>query len=341
MPRQPRQEDVAALAGVSRSTVSIVLNNRTDRLIRISEETRRKVWQAAEQLGYEPNELARSLRSGQSHNIGVLVPNLFNMHYMEMLDSIERELTEQAYYVTLVVSNFDPERERSCFRSLFQQRLDGLILMPTYWEQMPEEMSMLASLARPAVFLTPGIVDHDSITSDMRSGADAMMDHLLALGHRRIAFVNGVARGQLTEHRQSAYRSKLASANIALDDRLFVNCGHTMDSAYEAVSHLLDLADPPTAIWTINDFLAVGARRAIYDRGLRIPNDVALAGFDGTALAAQMAPPLTSVYIQGREIGKLSAQMLLNRVEEPGADPVAVVMDTRLLTRASTDPSAK
>ncbi len=339
MIRPPTQEDVAQLAGVSRSTVSIVLNERTDRQIRISEETRRKVWEAAEQLGYEPNALARSLRIGQSHNIGVLVPNLSNMHYLEILDGIEHVLTSSGYYVTLVVTNFDPERERGCFSSLFQQRLDGLILMPTFWGEMPDEMTTLAELGRPAVFLTPGADAHDRVVSDITGGARHLMDHLLGLGHTRIGFINGVAREGLTAERQAVYREKLATAGIAFDARLFINCGPEMEDGYRATLGLLTGDDPPTAIWTINDLLAVGARRAIYDLGLRIPQDVALAGCDGTALAAQLAPPLTTIEIPAREIGERAARVVLDHIENPGPEPVLHVFETRLIVRSSTDPS--
>lgn len=337
MNRPPTQEDVAEVAGVSRSTVSIVLNNRTDRLIRISEETRQKVRTAARQLGYEPNALARSLRSGQSHHVGVLVPNLFNMHYLEILDSIERELTGTGYHLTLVVTNFDPERERGCFRSLFQQRLDGLILMPTFWDVMPDEMATLAELGRPAVFLTPGTDGHDSVVSDIGSGAMAMMEHLLSLGHCRIGFVNGVARGELTERRQRAYRDQLAAAGIPFDPELFVKCGPTMDDGYDATLRLLELDPPPTAVWTINDLLAVGALRAIQDSGLRVPDDVALAGCDGTALAAQLSPPLTTIQIPAADIGRQAVDLLLQRIEGATGDPVQVVLATDLVVRHSTD----
>jgi LacI family transcriptional regulator len=339
MARPATQDDVASLAGVSRSTVSIVLNNRTKRRITISEETRQKVWDAAAQLGYEPNALARSLRSGQSYSIGVLVPDLFNHHYLEILEGIEQELTSQGYHLTLVVTNFDPDRERSCFRSLFQQRLDGLVLMPTFLDQMPDEVATLAELGRPAVILMHGEGDNNQVTSDIRGGAEALMDHLLSLGHRRIGFVNGVARPVMTEDRQTVYLEKLGAAGIPVDPDLLVRCGTTMTHGYEAAIQLLSLETPPTAIWTINDVLAVGARRAIDDMGLRVPEDVALAGCDGTALAAQMTPALTTIEIPARLMGQRSARVVLDRIRNGGGEPVREVLPTRLLVRRSTDPA--
>ncbi|MBN1874259.1 MAG: LacI family DNA-binding transcriptional regulator [Anaerolineae bacterium] len=336
MTKTPTQGDVAKLAGVSRSTVSFVLNNRHGGQISISEETRQKVIGAARQLGYEPNAMARSLRSGQSYNIGVLIPNLYNFHYMELLDGIEQELTGQGYHLTLVVTNFDPQRERSCFQSLFQQLLDGLILMPTFWDQLPDQMDTLAARNSPVVFLPSQDMTTDFVNSDMRMGSEALMDHLLALGHRRIGFVNGVARRELTRVRQAVYREKITQAGLAFDDSLFVDCGPTMQDGYEAALNLLSLSIPPTAIWTINDVLAVGALRAVQDRGLCVPEDVAVAGFDDTALSAQLFPPLTTVHIPAYQMGQRAAQILLKRIEEPDGDLIQETFDTYLVIRQST-----
>ena len=192
---------------------------------------------------------------------------------------------------------------------------------------------------RKALGLTPGADAHDRVVSDITGGARHLMDHLLGLGHTRIGFINGVAREGLTAERQAVYREKLATAGIAFDARLFINCGPEMEDGYRATLGLLTGDDPPTAIWTINDLLAVGARRAIYDLGLRIPQDVALAGCDGTALAAQLAPPLTTIEIPAREIGERAARVVLDHIENPGPEPVLHVFETRLIVRSSTDPS--
>jgi DNA-binding LacI/PurR family transcriptional regulator len=180
---------------------------------------------------------------------------------------------------------------------------------------------------------------NDRVVSDIEGGARKLMRHLLSLGHRRIGFVNGVARSILTEERQSVYRESLVEAGIRLNEELVVNVGPTMQDGYEATSALLSLADPPTAIWTINDYLAVGALRAIHDAGLRVPEDVALAGCDGTALSAQLSPPLTTIAIPAEEEGRHAARMLLARFEEAVADPMFEMLPTQLLVRRSTDPS--
>ena len=335
MRNRPTQADVARLAGVSRATVSYVLNDRTDGRIPITELTRQKVFKAANALGYQPNALAQSLKSGTSHTIGLLMPAVHNPHYWDILEGAEEEITTQGYHLALVTANLDPERERRCLRSLFQQRLDGLILMPTFGDLFPDEMEALAERTCPAVFITP-IEGADWVFPDIRSGAEALMDHLLGLGHKRIGFVNGAARPHLSQTREDVYREKITAAGLPLDADLIRHCGHLMQAGYLEAQALLDLSAPPTAIWTINDFLAIGALRAIYERGLCVPDDVALAGFDDIAFAVQLYPPLTTVYMPAKEMGRRAAEFLFKRLEDPQCEPLQEIMPTRLVVRQST-----
>jgi DNA-binding LacI/PurR family transcriptional regulator len=333
--KRPTQADVARLAGVSRATVSYVLNDRTDGRIPITDATRQKVLEAAEKLGYIPNALAQSLQSGSSRTIGLLMPAVHNPHYWSILEGAEEEITDQGYYMTLVTANLDPERERQCLQSLFQQRLDGLILMPTFLDTVIDEMERLSHRTSPVVFVTPaeGV---DWVFPDIRGGAEAMMDHLLGLGHQRIAFINGVARRHLSMTREAIYTEKIEAAGLSLDDNLLRHCGHLMEDAYAETQVLLDLADPPTAIWTVNDLLAIGALRAIHERGLRVPQDVALAGFDDIEFAQQLYPPLTTVRMPAYELGLRAAEFLFDRLEQPRCALMHEVMPMELVIRQST-----
>jgi LacI family transcriptional regulator len=339
MAKRPTQADVARRAGVSRATVSYVLNQRADGRIPITEETRRKVLEAARALGYAPHALARSLRSGLTHTVGLLIPDTNNPHYMDLLAGVEAEVVEHDYYLVLVSATLDPERERHCLRSLFQQRLDGLVLAPTFADLFQDEIEELLDHTSPVAFVSPH-PDADCAYADVRSGAEALMDHLIALGHRRIGFVHGVARDGLASTRIAVYREKASvyGSPGAPDERLIVHCGHTMQDGYRAARQLLDLDAPPTAIWTVNDLLAVGALRAIRERGLRVPEDISLAGFDDIAIAAQLYPPLTTVDIHGTELGRRAAQLLFRRIQDPDRDVVRERIDTELVVRASTAP---
>ena len=174
MAKRPTQADVAKLAGVSRATVSYVLNRRADGRIPITAETRQRVLKAADKLGYNPHALARSLRSGLTHTVGLLIPDTSNPHYMDILSGVEVEVVEHGYYLVLVSAKLDPERERHCLRSLFQQRLDGLILAPTFADLFQTEIDELLDRTRPVVFCST-YPDADCACADVRSGSEALM----------------------------------------------------------------------------------------------------------------------------------------------------------------------
>ena len=337
MPKRPTQTDVAELAGVSRATVSYVLSNRTSGRISITQETRERVLKAAQELGYEPSALARSLRSGLSHTIGLLIPDIHNPHYLDILSGVDKELTECGYYLCLVSANLDPERESRCLRSLFQQRLDGLILLPTFADLFADEVEALSKRSSPAVFISP-VQGADWVLPDIPGGAELLLNHVLSLGHRRIGFINGVARRNMGRERLNVYRHKLAALGLPANGQLICHCGHTIQDGYAAAQELLTLSPPPTAIWTINDLLAVGALRAIRERGLRVPDDISLAGFDDIDLASQLYPPLTTVRLHGEEIGRRAAQVLFQRIQDPKCEPMQETIDTELVIRQSTAP---
>jgi LacI family transcriptional regulator len=335
MAKRPTQADVAKLAGVSRATVSYVLNDRMDGRIPITDQTREKVLDAAKALGYEPNALARSLKAGASFMIGVLLPAVHNPHYWDILDGVSEVVSDQDYHISLSIANLDLERERWCLRSLLEQRFDGLILLPSFTDVLIDEVKALSKRSSPAVFISP-IEGADWVFTDIRGGAEALMAHLLSLGHQRIGFINGAARPQLSQTREDVYREKIRAAGLPLDEALIRHCGHRMENGYIQTRVLLDLPDPPTAIWTINDILAVSAMRAIHERGLRIPDDIALAGFDDIVFARQLYPPLTTVHMPAVEMGRQAGEMLFKRIDDPQCEPMQTILDTELVIRQST-----
>jgi LacI family transcriptional regulator len=336
MANRPKQADVARLAGVSRATVSFVLNERFDTRVPISEETRKRVQEAARQLGYEPNVLARSLKSGASLTIGTLLPALHNPHYWEILEGAEEEITARGYYMALVVSNLNPDRELQALRSLFQQRLDGMILLPTFMDLFPDELHALKQQSIPVVFTNP-MEGMDWVFPDIGGGAEQLMDHLLSLGHKRIGFISGVARPNLSQARLEVYRQKMAAAGTPTKEEWIRCCGYHLEDGYLEAKALLDLPESPSAIWAINDLLAIGALRAAHERGLRVPQDVAVAGFDDIAVSAQLSPPLTTVRMYSQEIGRRAAQILFTRLDEPDHALMQELVKTQLIVRQSTN----
>ncbi|MGC9346776.1 MAG: LacI family DNA-binding transcriptional regulator [Anaerolineae bacterium] len=338
--KRPTQADVARIAGVSRATVSYVLNDRTDGRIRITSETRQKVLKAAEELGYAPSALARNLRSGTSRMIGFLMPWVHNPHYWDILEGAEDEIANRGYHLVLETAHLDPERERRSLQSLFQGRLDGLILIPTFIERFSDELQLLAERHSPVVLLKPN-EDTDWVFPDIRAGYEVLMDHLLELGHRRIAFINGVLRRRIYQLREEVYREKMAEAGLSVDPALLCYCGPHAQDAYLQARAILDLDDPPSAISTVNDLLAMGALRAIHERGLTVPGDVALAGFDDNVLAKQLYPPLTTVRMPAHELGRRAVEFLFARLEHPKGNLMQELMPMDLVVRQSTvaDPA--
>lgn len=335
MRKRPTQADVARLAGVSRATVSYVLNDRTDGRIPITEVTRQKVLEAAAQLGYEPNALARNLKTGASRTIGFLMPAVHNPHYWAILEGADEEITTRGYHLALVTSNLDLQREKRCLQSLFQQRLDGLILMPTFLDLLTDEMDLLCERTCPAVFIAQE-EGADWVFPDIQGGAEAMMEHLLGFGHTRIGFVSGAARPHLAKTREDVYRNEIVASGLPLDENLIRHCGPQMQEGYLATRALLELDDPPTAVWTINDLLAISALRAIHERGLRVPEDVSLAGFDNIDFAEQLYPPLTTVEMSAKVMGQRAAEFLFRRLEDPQCEPMQEVIPMHLVIRQST-----
>ncbi|TFG73398.1 MAG: LacI family transcriptional regulator [Anaerolineales bacterium] len=335
MAKRPTQADVAKLAGVSRATVSYVLNDRMDGRIPITDQTRDRVLDAAQALGYEPNALARNLKAGSSYMVGVLMPALHNPHYWDILEGVAEVVNDQGYNLSLSVANLDLVRERWCLQSFHEQRFDGLIPMPTFTDVLIDDVKALSRHSSPAVFIAQ-MDGADCVVTNTRSGAEAMMAHLLALGHRRIGFINGAARPHLSQTREDVYREKILEAGLPLEEDLMRHCGYTMNNGYIEAQAMLNLRYPPTAIWAINDLLAMSAMRAIFERGLRIPEDVALAGFDDIEFSKELCPPLTTVHMPAVELGRMAAEMLFKRMDDPQCEPMVELLDTQLVIRQST-----
>jgi LacI family transcriptional regulator len=293
------------------------------------------VLEAARQLGYEPNDIARSLRAGTSMTIGFLMPTMHNPHYWEILEGAEEEITSRGYHLALVIANLNPERELFGIRSLLQHRLDGLILVPTFLEMYAPEREMLQKNRTPIVYISP-VEGANYIIPDIQHGAEAIMDHLIALEHRRIGLICGAAHQDLTLPRLEVYQAKLRETGLPVEEGLTRFCGPAIQDGYRAAQELLALPQPPSAIWSINDLLAMGALHAVSERGLRVPEEVALAGFDDIPLAGQLSPPLTTVHNPARQLGRRAAEILFWRLENPNAEPVQEVLPTRLIIRQST-----
>ena len=337
--KRPTQTDVALLAGVSRAAVSYVINNRANGPISITEDTRQKIRQAAQQLGYQPDAAAQSLRLRSSRTIGVLIPDMLNPHYWDMVRGVEEQVYSHQFDLLLMSTSLKEDRERTALRTLLRRRVDGLILGLTFIDQENEEMETLVHRRSPMVLLGGDRCDADSVIPDDGNGARQLLSHLLELGHRRIGLVFGVAHRAMGSTRLSAYKQMLKEAAPDLPQEDYIEmCGPRLEDGYQAALRLLDRRPRPTAIMVINDLLAIGALHAAAERGLRVPQDVSITGFDDIEQAAYLNPALTTVQMNAWEMGRTAARLLFERMDQPEHSPAHILAPTCLIKRASTGP---
>lgn len=339
MNKRPTQADVARLAGVSTATVSYVVNAQSGGRIPISPDTRERVLAAIAELEYQPDARARSLRSGGTKTIGLLIPDMRNPFYWEIVDAVEKEVRAAGYEMLLANTSMDPRREIEALNALSGRRIDALILLISFLDQSRE---MLRSLAeqRYAVVTFDRVIDElDRVETKYADATPKLMAHLFELGHRRIGFVHGVGSPDLATNRLTLFRECHRLQGLSLDEDLIIHCGESIEDGYQATSSLLSTNPRPTAIVTVNDLLAFGARRAMYEHNLHVPDDVSLAGFDDVSMAAYLNPPLTTVRTNARELGRIAAMLALTRLQQPDLPLRVESVASELVVRASTGPA--
>ncbi len=337
--KRPTQADVARLAGVSRATVSYVVNGLADDRLSITEETRQRVLDAIRELGYEPDAMARSLRLGSTRTIGLLLPDMHNPHYWQIASGAEQQAQEEDYDLLLTNTSLDPDKEIRAVNALSRRRIDGLILLLTFPELHTKQVENLTNRHMPVVVLGGVIPRADRVDSGYNESATRMMEHLIQLGHRRVGLVYGVATEMLGHDRLHAYRQVLQDKGIPVREDYIERCGTTPEEGYQATQRLLCCSPRPTAIMVINDLLAIAATRAAADLRLRVPEDFSIASFDDIELAPYTTPPLTTVRVNAEEMGRAAARLLFARLCDPALPPQRVQIPSQLIVRASTGPA--
>jgi DNA-binding LacI/PurR family transcriptional regulator len=326
-------KDVAKKAGVSNATVSRVLNNVPS----VSPDIRARVNKAIRQLKYQPNRVARRLRSrgGQKKLIGLLIPDIQNPFYIDVVRGVEDIVYANNYAV--YVCNFaqDEKKERLYIDIMKSESIDGLIVAP--FSEHDEAVISLLKRGLPIVCVDRGLsdIDVDLIVVDNFQGAYDAVDLLIRNGHRRIAYVGGLYSIPTSRQREAGYRKALLDNSIELIPELIKFGDSKHESGKKLTAELLDLESPPTAIFTGNNLITLGALETIHARGLHIPNDVAIIGFDDMYWSISLNPPLTAVRQSGYEIGRRAASMLFERIEEPSREAVKVTLKTKLIIRSS------
>jgi LacI family transcriptional regulator len=330
------QREVAALAGVSRATVSYVLNGSAQGRVPISPETQRRVLEAVSTLGYQPDSSAQTLRSGKTRIIGVLVPDLTNPHFWQILAGIEREGHRYGYTMLLFHTGLMKSAEDIGLRELARKRIDGLVLISSFPPSWSEATRSLTDHHLPVVDLSNVETPFDRILSDYREGAKELMEYLIGLGHRTIAFIYGAASPEVGLDRLEPYEAALRAHGIPVDPAFIIRCGTTIEEGYDAANRLFDGPVFPTAIVAINDLIALAVLRAAADRGISVPKELSIAGFDDIPFSKLVSPSLTSVHRDSEQSGEIAFRMLLDRMEHPEMPPRSERLETRLIVREST-----
>lgn len=322
---------VARLAHVSIATVSRVVNKKET----VNRALKVRVQKAIAELGYLPNTHARTLGSGRSHIIGLIVTLITNPFYPELIQSFETLATERGYDILIGSTNYRPERKLDCLRRMEERKVDGIAMMTFGADQ-----ELLRALVQRG-FPVASIGDHgvrgvQPIDVDFGRGVREAVQHLAALGHRRMAFISGPLRVDNSNARRQAFLDATREIGVAVPKTHLFEGDHSMESGFNGAEKLLSLPNPPTAILCSNDLTAIGVLHAAADRLLRVPRDLSIVGFDDIHMAQFTVPPLTTVRMSCESIARTALDSLIARIERQEILRQQAV-PTQLVVRQSTD----
>jgi DNA-binding LacI/PurR family transcriptional regulator len=328
----PTVKDVAQLAGVSTATVSRVLSD----IGGVRSELARRVRGAARKLGYQPNSAARNLRVRSTRALGMVFPDIENPFYASVIAGAEEVLQNAGYSLLLANYGEDPAREHTQLTSLRAERVAGILFAASCKPSVDYQSVLDAGIALVAVSRIPDGLNVDFVTVSNQEGARHAIEHLLRLGHRRIAFIDGAVSLSTTRERRAGYEQALRNAGLPVPQELIMYADFFHQAGgYEAVSKLLNTPKKPTAILVVSNNMALGVLQALQEREIDVPRDVAVVGFGDTPSAALLRPPLTVIAQPAREIGAAGARLLLERLQHPDRPRRSIVLDTQLIVRES------
>jgi len=329
-------KDIAKHAGVSPATVSLVIRNSP----LISTETRARVQSSIGSLGYVYDRAAANLRGRVTHTIGLIVCETTNPFYAELTAGIDETLDRAGWVAFLANTTESPARQDRFIERMREQRVDGLLISPAEGSD-PGLVERLHQQGMPVVQVLRrlGRKNTDHVGADFRLGMTLAAEHLIRLGHKRIAFVGGGRRASPARDRAAAYRDTLQRYGLALGP--VIDCAPTRVEGARAVGELMrGKPSDPTAILCFNDVCAFGVMVGLTDRGIAVGRDCAVIGFDNIAEAADYRPALTTIDINARHIGEEAARLLLRRIASPNGPPESIVLPPRLVIRSSCGSEA-
>ncbi|HYG97720.1 MAG TPA: LacI family DNA-binding transcriptional regulator [Terriglobales bacterium] len=327
-------KEVATKARVSTATVSRTMNGNP----LVSPKTADKVWRAIRELGYYPNSHARTLVSGRSRLLGLIISDIANPFFPELVKGFEDTAIQRDYNVMVSNTGYDSTRMAIAVRRMIEHQVDGVAIMTSEIDR--HLVDELSKRSVPMVFLDVGMVKKrvSNVCVDYAAGIRESIDHLHELGHRRIAFISGPMDLKSARVRRKAFQKFVEAKQLQQDSSLIVEGNHKIDGGQAAMNKLLALRRPPTAVLTSNDLSAIGALRAIHAAGLQVPGDISLIGFDDIELSQYTDPPLTTVRLSRQELGRTAFEALMNIIDGVSDSGAEFAVSTHLIVRESTSP---
>lgn len=333
-PKTPDIRTVAALAKVSIATVSRTINASPA----VSERLAKRVWQAIEQLNYFPNTHARSLVSGRSRILGILVENITNPFFPELIQSFEEIAVAHGYEILVSSTNGDPAVLATCVRRMLERKVEGVAVL-SFGAEEPV-LDQLTHRDIPMVLAEFRLDDPkvSTILLDYSTGIHAAVQHLADLGHTRIAFLAGPHKLHSAITRENDFRAAIQDSGLTIQKKWIIECDHTLKGGMVGFSQLQELGTRPTAILCSNDMTAIGVLRAAYIAGLRVPDDVSVVGLDDIDFAEFTLPPLTTIRLSRTDLARSAFDALRQQAEDPNNPKIQreYLVSTSLVVRGST-----
>lgn len=327
--------EIAKVAGVSVATVSRVLNNVDHP---INEKTRQRILKLAKELNYQPNLVARSLRIDSTNTVGIIIESMMSPFIPPIVSGIQDTLKPAGYLSFILNTNDDPNIEIESLNMLNNRQIDGILFVAT-WDRSPKMVEQMTT--KPHVFIHRHFDSYadNCVAVDERWGARLAVSHLANLGHQRIAFINGDADWDASIYRLKGYQEELKSRGIPYDPELVTNQGWESEHGRSGIETLFNRGASFSAVFASNDLLAMGAIHALQDRGLLVPQDIAVIGYDDRAFSSFVRPAISTVTLPAYEMGEEAASLLLRMMKGEITSSKAVEVRGRLLVRESCGAS--
>lgn len=328
--------DIAKKAGCSTATVSLALSDNE----RIRPETKQRIREITKQLGYTPSYIAQSLTTKSTNTLGLIVPNIDNPVFARAVSGVETYANEKGYNIILGLSHSDRKKELFYLEMLQRERVDGLIVFPTFLDTLKDKLYDLQASNSPVVLCGSSGAELNIKLSyakcDNRTGAHLAVSHLLDTGRQRIGCIFPISDVQQYYSRKLGYQDALAKHNIPYDKSLIKVCASDDDSIYRATLELLR-EQRPDALFCLYDYCALCVMSAIYSEGLRIPDDISIIGYDNIPITQYLPTPLSTIDTHGQEVGAKATEILLKKIADPDTPLQQIIIQPELVMRESSN----